>query len=427
MKTRSSAKQFTASDSVGVATWSPPWLTQATSPARPRAARFAVATLFFLNGALFATWVARIPALQVQRGFNHAELGLALLALAMGAMVAMPLAGLATARFGSAAVSKASVLLFCAFLPVLPIAPNTVVFVIALILFGAAHGTMDIAMNAHAVEVEKEYRVPIMSSFHALFSIGGLTGAAAGGGLASIGLTPAIHFAIVGALFTVTAAAVFRWLKLAPKKIAIAPSRPSEQRTFLTLLRMPGLAALGTVALCVMMGEGAIADWSGVYLRTVREAPESVAALGYAVFSVAMAVGRLFGDFLSARLGAVRLVRAGGLTAAAGLLGALTLPGTAPTLIGLGLVGLGFSAIVPIVFSAAGRTAGITPAVALATVTTTGYLGFLIGPPVIGFAAEFVGLPIALGIIVATSLLSIGLARAVAPSRSDDRAALRAA
>lgn len=164
-----------------------------------------------------------------------------------------------------------------------------------------------------------------------------------------------------------------------------------------------------------MMGEGAIADWGAVYLRNVRLTTESIAATGYAAFSVAMALGRFCGDGLTARFGAVRLVRLGGMVAAAGLSIALVVPGAAATLAGLALVGVGFSGIVPIVFSAAGRTPGIEPGVALATVTTTGYVGFLIGPPLIGFAAEWVGLPVALGLIVATSLLSVALAPAVRP------------
>jgi predicted MFS family arabinose efflux permease len=386
---------------------------------RPRAARFAVATLFFLNGALFATWVARIPALQTRHDFNHGQLGLALLAVALGAIVAMPLAGKFITWLGSETVCKASALLFCAFLPVLLIAPNTPLFIVSLAFFGAAHGALDVAMNAHAVEVEKRYRTPIMSSFHALFSIGGLAGAAVGGGVAALGLTPLLHFSSIAILFTAVALAISPRLLKTTRQNNDVSSQVAHRPAHISSSRSRGLAALGIVALCIMMGEGAIADWSGVYLRTIRASTESVAATGYAAFSIAMAFGRFFGDKCSLKLGAVRMVRTGGFTAAAGLIIALVVPGVAATLIGLACVGLGFSTIVPIVFSAAGRTSGIEPSVALATVTTMGYLGFLVGPPLIGFVAQFAGLSVALGVIVVTSLLSVTLASAVAPRYAD--------
>ena len=388
------------------------------APARPRAARLAVATLFFLNGSLFATWVARIPAIQAARGFSHGQLGLALLVVALGAMVAMPLAGRMAARFGSGNVCKFSALLYAALLPTLAVAPGNVVFVAALFLFGAAHGSLDVAMNAHAVDVERRYARPIMASFHALFSTGGLAGAAAGGALASLGLAPFAHFSLVAVLCG-TAAWIASPHLLPPTPAAVPSSRAPRVKTPETSWRDSGLLALGIVALCTMMGEGAIADWSGVYLRTVRATPESIAALGYAAFSIAMALGRFFGDGLTARFGPVRLVRAGGSLAALGLLVALVIPGATATLLGLAGVGLGFSAIVPIVFSAAGRTPGLDPGMALAVVTTTGYLGFLVGPPLIGLVAQLVGLQLALGIIVATSLLSVALGRAVAPRETE--------
>src|SRR5688572_9820174 len=387
---------------------------------RPRAARVAVSALFFLNGALFATWVARIPSLQAQRGLSHSALGLALLAMAFGAVIAMPLAGRLISTHGSEKTCRVAALLYCAFLPLLAAVPGTHVFFASLVLFGAAHGALDVAMNAHAVAVEERYRVPIMASFHALFSTGGLAGAAAGGSLAALGLSSLVHFSICAVVFAATARAVSSRLLKTTDQMSHDRSHPRSQQSKQSFaLRVPGLAALGVVAACIMMGEGAIADWGAVYLRSIRFTSESVAATGYAAFSVAMAAGRFGGDALTSRLGAVRVVRLGGMLAAIGLSFALLVPGTAATLLGLACVGLGFSGIVPLVFSAAGRTAGIEPGVALATVTTMGYAGFLIGPPLIGFASEWIGLPGALGLIVATSLLSVALARAVRPRPID--------
>ena len=390
--------------------------TRSDSPARQRLreARCAVAALFFLNGAIFATWVTRIPALQAQHTLSHAHLGLALLAMAMGAVISMPIAGRMIAVRGSGKISLHTGLAFCTCLLLLALAPGTFPFFASMILFGVAHGALDVAMNAHAVAVEQRYPVPIMASFHALFSTGGLVGAAVGGGVAALGLAPLVHFSLVAALFTVTALIVSPHL-LTPAEERAGVPRPPRGTTRALEFRVPGLAALGTVAACIMMGEGAIADWSAVYLRNIRLTSESVAATGYAAFSIAMAAGRFCGDALTARLGEVRLVRIGGILAAAGLSIALLVPGAVATLFGLAAVGLGFSGIVPIVFSAAGRTPGVEPGVALATVTTMGYGGFLIGPPLIGFAAEWIGLPGALGLIAGTSLLSVALARAVRP------------
>src|SRR5882757_6827063 len=175
----------------------PAWAAPAPMPPRLRAARLAVAMLFFLNGALFASWVSRIPAVQSARGLGNGELGLSLLAVALGAVVAMPLGGMLSGRFGSERISKITALLYCLLLPVLILAPNLATFVITLFLFGAFHGALDVAMNAQAVVVEKLYRQPIMSSFHALWSTGGLAGAATGGLIASQGVTPLAHLSLV--------------------------------------------------------------------------------------------------------------------------------------------------------------------------------------------------------------------------------------
>ena len=181
------------------------------------------------------------------------------------------------------------------------------------------------------------------------------------------------------------------------------------------MFRLPtgGLLALGAVALCVMMGEGAMADWSAVYLRSVLSTNESFAAAGYAAFSIAMAAGRFFGDRASARIGPTNLVRWGGLLAAMGLSLALVARHPLTALIGFALVGVGFATIIPMVFTAAGSVAGVAPGIALASVTTMGYFGFLVGPPLIGFVGELIGLPSALGIVVLASVAAVALAPAV--------------
>lgn len=387
------------------------WASLSRVQALPKAARRAVATLFFVNGVLFATWVSRIPAVQSERALGHGALGLALLAIALGAVIAMPLAGLLTARFGSDKVSKITALMYCAALPGPALAPNRTLFVLALFFFGASHGGLDVAMNAQAVSVEKRYRQPIMSSFHALFSTGGLVGAVGGGLLAALGLTPLAHLSLVAVLSGAGMLLVFPHLLDAGERESAAST--AERRTRTSCWPTRGLVALGALGLCVMMGEGAMADWTAVYLRNDLRTTESLAAAGYAAFSIAMAGGRFLGDRLSTRFGPVYLVRISGAVAAAGLSVALVFEQTAAALVGFACVGAGFATVVPMVFSAAGRTVGFASGVALASVTTMGYLGFLAGPPFIGFAAELFGLRGALWIIVATSLLAAALAPAV--------------
>jgi MFS family permease len=375
----------------------------------PAAARRAVTALFFVNAALFATWVSRIPAIEGERGLNHATFGLALLVAAMGAVVSMPITGAVSARIGTDRICQFSVATYCLALPLLALVANPAMWGIALFVFGTGHGALDVAMNAQAVAIEKRYRRPIMSSFHALFSIGGLAGASLGGLLATLGMSPRTHLCLIAVVLGLTALATFPHLL---RFAELPASVPSKKRSPFPLPSR-ALLALGVVALCSMMGEGAVADWSAVYLKRTMGTGEGLAAAGYAAFSIAMATGRFTGDWFSAHLPPVNLVRGGGLLAGIGLLLVLFAQHPVLALLGFACVGAGLATIVPTVFSAAGRTPGIPPSVAMATVTTMGYFGFLAGPPFIGFTAQLLGLRCALGIIVATSLVIVLLAPAV--------------
>jgi predicted MFS family arabinose efflux permease len=386
------------------------WRAAPSRTTRPKAARFAVCLLFFLNGTLFATWASRVAALKADHHLSNGALGLALLAMSMGAVIAMPLSGKLIVRYGSAAVCQAGALIYCLMLPVAMLAPGQGLLAATLFLFGAGHAALDVAMNAQAVVVEKRYREPIMSSFHALWSIGGLTGAALGGLLASQNVSPFMHFGVMSILFFLGTSVV--WTHLLDDRetpVKVVADKPASKFMF----SHPRILALGLVALCVMIGEGAMADWSAVYLRNNVGTKESIAAAGYAFFSVAMAIGRLLGDRLTTRFGPVKMVRTGGLLAAVGLAMALLIGQTLPVLIGFACVGFGYATIVPIVFTAAGNISGLSSGAVLASVTTTGYLGFLIGPPLIGFTAEGIGLSHALGLIVLTSLLVAALSATV--------------
>ncbi len=370
-------------------------------------ARLAVLAVFFLNGFGFAGWVVRIPAVQEKLGLGEGLLGVALLGAAVGSLVAMPLAGWMVSRVGSRPVVGVTAFSWPVALVALALAPSLLFLVLSLVFAGMAVGSLDVSMNAQAVAVEKEYRRPIMSSFHAAFSFGGLLGAVVGGLAASarIGVLP--HFVAVAVL--TVAATVVAYRALLP---ASADARQGDDGpAFVWPTR--ALMGLGIIAFCVLLGEGAMADWSAVYLNDTLETGPGFAAAGYAAFSLAMAVGRLTGDRLMERIGAVRIVRAGAAVSAAGLGVSLFAAEPVFALAGFAAAGTGFSIIFPAALSAAGHSDEMAAGPALAAVSSAGYFGFLVGPPSIGFVAELVGLGTALYIVVALSSVIVLLAGSV--------------
>jgi MFS family permease len=362
----------------------------------PRAARLAVAMYFFLIGVTFASWATRIPAVQAKLGLSPGELGVALLGTAAGELVFMNLAGYLAARFGSRSVTVIASVCLSVMLPILALAPTLLVLVATLVLFGASFGAVNVAMNTQGVAVERRYGRSIFSSFHACYSLGGLTGALVGGLVAAHDIAPLPHFLGIAFLVIILALSVARFL---------LPARADAQGAGVTFARPTrSLLGLGLVAFCVVLGEGAMADWSAVYLNTILRAGMGLAAVGYAAFSIVMAVGRGLGDHLTNRLGSSMMVRLGGLVAAGGLTLALVVNWVPLALVGFGLVGAGFSVIFPLTLSAAGRISKQVSGTAIATVATCGYVGFLVGPAAIGFAADVLSLRVALGVVVLLSL-----------------------
>jgi hypothetical protein len=257
-------------------------------------------------------------------------------------------------------------------------------------------------MNAHAVLVEERYRWPIMSSFHGLFSLGGLVGAALAAGAMTVGLPPALHLATSAAVLG--AAVLAAWP-------ALLPTAPAPVGGPLFVVPRGRLAALGAIALVAFMAEGAMGDWSAVYLRMDLGAAPATAAWGFAAFSLTMAIGRLTGDRLVACFGAAGMVVAGALIGALTLGAALLAGHPAAAVLGFAGMGIGLANIAPIVFSAAGRLPDLAPGIGIAAVSTAGYCGFLAGPPLIGLVAEASALPIALGLVAATvGLMVMGAA-----------------
>lgn len=365
-----------------------------------RAARRAVLAIFFVCGAATATWIANIPAVKHRFALDDATLGVTLLALSVGSVVALVSVGSVVGRFGSRAVTRVTTLAACLIPPILLLVPSYPLLVLTLGLFGLAIGAMDVAMNAQAVAIEARYRRPIMSSFHALYSAGGLAGAGAASVLLARGLSSPGEVLLATALLLGTSAIALR--ALLPGQV----DRTSEGAR-LALPTGP-LAILGVLALLAMLSEGAIGDWGAVYLRDAVHADPSLAASGFAAFSFAMVLGRLGGDPLRARFPSTTLVRAGGSLAALSLAVGLLLHDPVAAVVGFAGVGLGLANVVPILFSAAGRTRGVAPGMGLAAVATAGYGGFLLGPPLIGFVSQATSLAIGLGLVaLCTALIAI--------------------
>ena len=376
-----------------------------------RRARFAVGSLFFIQGFVAANWFVRIPAIKDRLHLSTSALGFSLLSLTVGLLIAMPIIGWLLTRVGSQYVCMATVLTFI-IAPTLPaLAVNQATLMLGLLVFGALAGMLDVSMNVQGVAVESRMGRPLMSSFHGMYSAGGIAGSIIGGGLASLGLSPRLHLFIVGASLALFGAYISRWL--------IAES-PTERKTGPVFVRPTrALATLGVIAFCALLSEGAMSDWSAVYLRDNIGTSAGLAAAGFAVFSVTMTAGRLLGDRWAERLGAPMLMRIGGLVAAIGLGLALAFSSLPAMLIGFACVGAGMSFIFPLTVSAASRSGGMAPGPAIAAISTAGYTGLLAGPSSIGLSADALTLRGALGIVVVLGVVIALLASAASRGAPD--------
>ena len=377
-------------------------LLAARSTGPTRRARLATGWVFFANGAALGSWVPHIPDAKHALGLTDGPLGLALLGMAVGSLVGLPLSGVLTARFGSRKTTIAALFAMLLATPLPILAPSIPVFVIALLVLGMANGAVDVAMNSQAVAVQDRFGRAIMSGFHGLFSVGGLAGAAAAALAMDAGIGPASHLlaTVAGLLLPSLAAIGF-----------LLPTTSATSRSGFRLPRGP-LIALGVLALCSLMAEGAIGDWAAVYLRDDLAADGGLAALGFAAFSLAMAGGRFLGDRMVRRCGGPAVLAVGSGIAAVALGAGLWLGNPIAALVGFGAVGLGLANAVPILFSLAGNIPSVLPELAIAGVATAGYCGFLLGPPVIGIIAERFTLGAGLALVaIALAVLALGGAR----------------
>jgi len=366
------------------------------------AARAAVTGAFFLNGVLFSSFFARLPAVKEDLGLSEGELGLALLGAPVGLLVAQPLVGALVARRGSRPVTVGSALAYCAALVTLSVAWDLPSLAGALLLTGMTNGAFDVSMNLQGLTVERHAGRPLFASLHAAFSFGALTGAAAGGLLAAAGVPLVAHLTGVAGLAAAVILAGRRFLL--PAGADARPDGPLFARP------TRALAGFAAIAFCALLAEGSVNDWSAVHLRESLDASPGLAAAGLTVFSLTMGFGRLFGDPLAARLGAVRLARLGALAAATGLAAAVLAAGPGVAVAGYALMGAGLATLFPLALRAAASGPDQASGPALAAVSSAGYVGFLAGPPVVGLLAEGLSLRAALAVVAALCLLAAVLA-----------------
>lgn len=375
-----------------------------------RLSRLSILALFFLNGTLVSSWVPHIPLIQQKLGLSDGELGGALFSMAIGAVLAMSASAAIIDRFSSKNLTIWSAIAFCIFMPFPVIASSYLTLLITAFLFGSFVGSMDVAMNAQAVIVEKQYDRPIMSSFHGFFSIGGLLGSAIGGLCLAKNIPPAYHVITVSTVLFPALLISFKYLISSKNKKSVT----QEKKRFTPNRTLIGLSAL---AFLVLVAEGSVADWSGVYIKQVIDSGPGFVAAGYAAFSFMMALGRLFGDRFVANIGPVSLTRATSLIAASGLALVLIFPSQFSVIVGFGLVGLGLSNLIPVLFSSAGSIPALSEGRGIAIVATAGYFGFLAGPPIIGVLAEISTLPQALFAVVGAIIFVTIFAGITRPKR----------
>ncbi|MFJ8635708.1 MFS transporter [Streptomyces sp. NPDC093568] len=355
--------------------------------------RIALTVFFALDGFLFAGWVVRIPAIKHQTGASASALGLALLGVSAGAVLTMTLTGRLCRRYGSHQVTVVCAVLLSLSVALPPLTHSVLALGTVLLVFGAAYGGINVAFNSAAVDLVTALRRPIMPSFHAAFSLGGMVGAGLGG-LVAGALSPSRHLAALAVIGLVVTAVVGRTLLRQEPPATAGPADATGK----VPRRMAGrtralVIVFGLIALCTAYGEGAMADWGALHLEQDLDASPGVAAVGYSCFALAMTIGRLSGTALLERLGHGRTVVAGGATAVAGmLLGALA-PSLWAALLGFAVTGLGLANLFPVAVERAGTLAGPS---GVATASTFGYGGMLLGPPAIGFMAEWFSLPVAL-------------------------------
>lgn len=359
-------------------------------------ARWSISTVFLLNGAGIGLWAAHVPVVQARTGIDTATLSMLLLTIAAGALLAMPLMGGFTARWGTRRMVLVAGFAFAAMLAVVMGLTDLRLLFPAAFVFGISNGALDVAMNANASEVETARGIPTMSSFHGFFSLGGLLGAALGGVLIGQGWGDGEGAFAMGVATAVALALA------APRVMAFAPTH--EAGSHFALPRGAALS-LGLLALLCFAVEGALVDWSALLMRERTGAEPASAALAYSAFSIAMAACRFAGDRMILRFGAMRIMVLGGLAMFAGLATAVLSTDFLLSACGFALIGIGAANVVPLLFGAASRIPGMSAGAGVAAVATLGYGGLLMAPPVLGYIASHSSVMVALGVLSLSGLV----------------------
>jgi MFS family permease len=360
-------------------------------------ARIATNILFFLNGMSFASWASRIPDVKEFLKLGDAALGSVLFAMPIGSLSALPVAGVIISKFGSRNIAIFSMLFYFISMPLLGNSNSTFQLAIALFLFGFGGDLLNISMNVQAVNVEKIQQRSIMSSFHAVFSIGFMIGAALGGFIASENISVFQHLTFMGTTDLLIGIIIYRLL--------VKSDQQTDKAQPIFALPDRGLILLGIIAFCGMLSEGAMADWSTLYYKQVLNNSKGFATAGFTAFSIMMVVGRMFGDKIVNSFGLRKTLLINCLIVFLGMFVALVSLNPISIVIGFGITGLGLSTIVPLIYSEAGHSKTMSAGVALAAITTVGMGGFLLGPVLIGFLSEFSSLRIALSSLIILGLL----------------------
>jgi|SRR5579859_1156711 len=366
-------------------------------PLSPGRTRIMVTIFFFVSGFGFSTWASRIPTIQQQLHLNEAQLGAVLFALPVGLMGTLPLTSVLLSRFDSRRIMMIGAVFFNLMLCGIGFATQPWQLVIALVCFGSSRNLMNISVNAQSIGVQGLYDRSIIARFHGIWSLAGFAGAAVGSVMVSFSVSPAWHFLVVGVLLTVMCVYAF------PGTLRQQPA-PRERRPWFALPDKT-LVKYGLISFASMACEGTMFDWSGIYFRKAVHSSQSVATLGFVAYMIAMTLGRFTGDRLANRFGIRKMLTYSGGLIAGGLLLAVLLPYAPVAGLGFILTGFGVSCVIPMVFSMAGRSVGMSSGSAIASVSTVGYLGFLIVPPLVGSVAQAAGLRGAFGMMVGFGLL----------------------
>ncbi|WP_421945076.1 MFS transporter [Pedobacter sp.] len=372
--------------------------TKPVKKSSPNRIRLAVSLFYFGQGIAFASWASRIPDIKHTLNLSDGELGSILLALPLGQLVTMPISGRLVTKYGSKKILTITAPLYVLALSNLGLASASWHLAAFLFLFGIVGNMCNIAVNTQGSEAEKLFGRPIMTSFHGAWSIAGFTGALVGLLMVNLHIVPYHHFWIITFLI---------WLNVFLNHKHLVPGKGAKSERKPKLFTMPegSLLQLGIIGFCSMATEGAMFDWSGVYFKEIVKAPTSLVILGYASFMVMMATGRFVGDKIIESLGRKRTIQISGLIISSGMFLSVFLPYIVPATIGFMLVGVGVSSIVPTVYSVAGKNGKVAPGIAIAMVSSVSYLGFLMGPPLIGYISALSSLQYSYAVIGIFGLL----------------------